>query len=144
MKSLFKIIFLLLVPSIALCETKQSDEVTALKCNFTEPFFNLASIVSINGVDQKQGMLLMNGPEVFDAFDTFIDKKRNAQGLEELTFKIQKTGEVILRAIKNNQGSDGMSDIVYPYDAIYTRDDFKFYGGCKLETLNPQDAIPMS
>jgi uncharacterized membrane protein len=123
-------------------------EITSLRCQFTEPFFEIAVALRSHDMDRVEDSLVLlpsndlNDFSLAKLFSVTIDKKINKQGEEVLTFFLKNSKDMILRATKNNQGSDGMSDITYTYDAVYTLDGFTSYGGCEIEKYNAVDLLP--
>lgn len=146
MKTLFALIFFILLPQVVLCEEAQAAELTVLRCHFTEPFFNTVYTTHRNGIEQKQGPLdiEMYFEEKLKTLGVTMSKETANGQLEKLTFTLLNSDKVILQIVKNNQGSDGMTDIIYPYEVIFTNDGFTFYGGCNVEVVNPNDSVPMS
>ncbi len=102
-----------------------------INCVFTEPF--VTSIYSMN-----RSTL------------TYLDSENKKKVLNNVSFQIKaagvfelvKDGKVLQILLLNNQGSDGMSDMVYPYDV----EDFsqeklpnKSRGGCSSNFQSSHD-----
>lgn len=93
-----------------------------IKCTFTEPF--VKSTYSMN-----QSTL------------TYLDSENKKKVLKNVSFQIKaagvfelvKDGKVLQTLLLNDQGSDGMSDMVYPYDVEDFSQEklpYKSRGGC--------------
>lgn len=98
----------------------------SIYCYFTEPFLK----AQYNSDTNK---ILLSSPE---------------HGSAELDAKIefQKQGVIRISAVGFNyyldvntlkEGSDGMSDIIYPFEGVVVSE--KLYGGCETDTLKGQD-----
>lgn len=147
MMKFLNILFLLVAtPKLSFSENLETPQITTLRCHFTEPFFDTVFITHKDGIEQKQGPLTIEVyiDQIFKSVGVIMDKEISKEGFEELTFTLLNSDNVRLRVRKNNLGSDGMSEIVYPYGAIYTDGVFVFYGGCNSEISNPLEYIPMS
>lgn len=113
----------LLISSLFLTATSQAD---IIRCNFTEPFVNStysmtqSTLSYVNADGKKQ--LLKN-----------VSFQIKSAGVFEL---VAKDGKVLQTLKLNNQGSDGMSDRLYPYEA---KDNSSIthqgYGGCESNYL---------
>jgi uncharacterized membrane protein len=113
----------LLISSLLFAAASQAD---IIKCNFTEPFVNSTysmtqstlSYVNADGKKQvvKNVSFQIKSPSLFEL--------------------VSKDGKVLQTLNLNNQGSDGMSDRLYPYDAkdnsLITH---QGYGGCESNYL---------
>ncbi len=122
-----------------------AGEVTSLRCHFTEPFVEVSVALRSHGEERSKSQILfipMVDVEYAKSIQVSIDKSTNAQGEDVLSFYQIDKQEIILRATKNNQGSDGMSDIIYTYDAVYSEKDFVLYGGCEIERYKATDLVP--
>lgn len=102
-----------------------------IKCGFTEPF--VTSTYSMN-----QSTL------------TYLDSENKKMVIKNVSFQIKaagvfelvKDGKVLQALLLNNQGSDGMSDMVYPYDVedfSQERLPYKSRGGCSSNFLKSKD-----
>ena len=96
-----------------------------LICQFTEPFYTLRY--------RFESQILTIESLSMDTYETQVkhlatERKINNKKSTEPKYIIREKGkkESLLLAHKNNKGSDGMSDEVYPYEAQYT----DLYGGC--------------
>lgn len=107
-----------------------------LICYFTEPFFNVVYDTDTKTLHIRQLVAGENQNQVL----TFknVELKRLPQ-LEPTPlqsyaqYELQAdTGETLLSLILNYRGSDGMSDFLYPYEAIHNR----YYGGCESKSLS--------
>lgn len=93
-----------------------SAQADIIKCSFTEPFINLE-------YSMTQSSLTVSGAD----FATYTVKNVSFQIFGPGSFELwnQNKNTVVTLQMDNN-GSDGMSDYVYPYTAIYNGQ----YGGC--------------
>ena len=93
-------------------------------CNFTEPFVTTVFDTKLSSLQYQD----FQGSSTYK--DIFV------RNVDSITFEILTSDMRLLqRVIHNNQGSDGMSDEVYPFEA----QDFSkimtsgtAYGGCRL------------
>lgn len=118
MKSVFAGTAILLLSSFAHAES--------IYCYFTEPFIT----AQYNSDTNK---IALSGPEI---------------GTIELDAKVefQKQGIIRISAVGHEyyldvntlkEGSDGMSDVVYPFEGVVASENL--YGGCETDTLKGQD-----
>ncbi len=117
------------------------EKTSTLECSFTEPFFTLDINLNErtihktepdwNGDPSKTITTLINEDVslVSDFSDPLLPK-----------YEITSTkGEAIMSLVLNMSGSDGMSDIIFPFDARYG----ELWGGCssdKIAPFNPYEA----
>lgn len=105
-----------------LCGMKASADV--IRCNFTEPFF----IATYNTTTRN---LMVRGPEI-----NVISRNLTFQIFGAGNFEVRTpSGTKRMKLLLNNQGSDGMSDAVYPYTGILYRQGQTFTGGCESNHL---------
>jgi hypothetical protein len=115
MKSKCLIIALSSIISFAL----QAESFT---CQFTEPFIN----TFYDTVSKEFTVVeIWGGRNELTKNVSIIQKN-------EIEFDlIDQTGNVLQNLILNYKGSDGMSDVIYPYEVKYQG----LTGGCETETL---------
>lgn len=107
-----------------LITTAQAD---IIKCNFTEPFVNF------------EYSMTQSAMHVNDAnYGKYTIKNVSFQIKDAGYFELfDKNNNVLVRLYLDNNGSDGMSDYVYPYTAEWDG----LYGGCtsnfKAKSLLP-------
>ncbi len=99
-----------------------------IKCSFTEPFINLEysmtqSSLKVSGADiatysVKNVSFQIFGPGSFELWD----RNKNALVTLQMDF----------------DGSDGMSDFMYPYSAIYNGQ----HGGCSSNFAKKSELLP--
>ena len=111
-----------------------------LTCNFTEPFITVQ-------YDANTKVVTKTGVENYDeATDDFIAVvlSENAEirlaapdqvGIYDLVDVA--TGTILLSMELNGNGTDGMSDQLYPFSAVYQN----IYGGCSTDTAPVVDTI---
>lgn len=96
-----------------------------IKCVFTEPFVSSTYSMSQSSL-------------------TYVDFEGKTEVIKSVSFQIReagvfelvKDGKVIQTLKLNNQGSDGMSDMIYPYDVKdNTATTGNGYGGCESNYL---------
>lgn len=108
-----------------------------LECHFTEPFFSLE-------FDLASGKVTRTEPNWEDDASTTVTKTvaENAKVESDLsdpflpkyTVKTQ-AGEVIAAIQLNMKGSDGMSNIIYPFDIQHA----EMWGGCESDLIKRYD-----
>lgn len=117
-----------------------AQQPAGLICQFSEPFYTMRyrferQILSIEALD-------------FETYQTQVTHLATERKIDKtipnqpkyLIYK-KATKEVLLTAIENNQGSDGMSDEVYVYQATYKGSS----GGCqKLEEVGTHEVFAMA
>lgn len=141
----------LLITLTATTTFAQEAEKDVLYCSFTEPFISIT-------YDAATGKITENGPEHWDEEKQefvpeviaengrFTVVKTDEYGYDK-SFKLyDDKGQVILEAALDFQGSDGMSDRVYPFSAIYHQGSFSgtLHGGCQTEAAPAWDPISLS
>lgn len=116
---------LILIPMLFSSVVTRAD---VIKCFFTEPFVN-------STYDMKKAKLLFKDSEG----RVTIYPKATFEIKGPATFEITSKDGVVLQSLKlDNQGSDGMSDFIYPYSV---KDDTGLtgspsgYGGCESNHL---------
>ncbi|MFN3453845.1 MAG: hypothetical protein ACK41T_02720 [Pseudobdellovibrio sp.] len=119
---------ILLTASIML--TVQLSQADIIKCSFTEPF--VSSTYSMT-----QSTL------------TYTDNEGTTQVIKNVSFQIKSAGHFelvnkqgkVLQILTIEEGSDGMSDIIFPYSAKDNNSiTHKGFGGCTsnyLKAVNP-------
>lgn len=114
---------LLLAAAIVAPITASAD---IIKCSFTEPFVNSTYSMS-------QSSLTYNDWENKTTVIKNVSFQIKSAGIFEL---VAKDGTVLQRLDLNNQGSNGMSDHVYPYDVQdNTSRTNNGRGGCESNSL---------
>ena len=115
-------IFLLILLSVSIV---QAD---IIKCVFTEPFFN----TTYNTDDATL---------TYDNYDgeIVVMSKVSFQIKSAAVFElVASDGKVLQTLLLNNAGSDGMSDIIYPFDVKSSSQrnlTYAVYGGCTSSNL---------
>lgn len=116
------------------------QDAEVLNCSFTEPFFNLS-------FNSETGVLTMMEAETSPAVQVVSRSAAMVVGprltpLEDDlsigdTFRIvdTETNEVYLKLTYSNDGSDGMSEMNYPFSAVYG----DFQGGCESTSAPASD-----
>jgi hypothetical protein len=100
-----------------------------LVCHFTEPFFSISydsgtgrvTMISADETDPDTGQPI---PKVL-AEGAKLRSARPEEGWQSLV--LEKGGETILELRLTGRGSDGMSDDIFPFEALYGGRD----GGCE-------------
>lgn len=114
---------------------KAAQQTTLIECRFTEPFiaykFDLQKrvITRISPLDTDP-----NNPSVFPEIivATAFTVEQVSQDPFIPSFAIRTPdGQVHTTLTLNGNGSDGMSDIIYPYDAHHNG----LWGGCESNVL---------
>jgi uncharacterized membrane protein len=117
-----KIAMLCLGLLISMAATAQAETFT---CRFTEPFFTL----TYSTETQELARLDVN--------EKVESVKSNVQfevvGSSKFVLKSQN-GKELARLVLNNNGSDGMSDRIYPLE-IKLMDESEIVGGCETSKL---------
>ena len=112
-----------------------------LTCQFTEPFFSLA-------FDSATGIVTMTSADDADPETGRIEPKVIAEGAKMRladgwvgyqALELMAGGEKILELKMSGQGSDGMSEMVFPLDGIYG----SLTGGCETTRAPAYDAYEM-
>lgn len=113
----------LIMTSLLLTSISQAD---IIRCNFTEPF-----VISVYSMTQST--LSYENSEGKKKTIRNVSFQIKSAGVFEL---VAKNGTVLQKLTLNHQGSDGMSDRLYPYDA---KDNSQIthqgYGGCSSNYL---------
>lgn len=104
-----------------------SAQADIIKCSFTEPFVNFE-------YSMTQSSMKISGAD----FATYTVKNISFQIKDAGRFELfDKNNNVVARLYLDNNGSDGMSDYVYPYTAEWDG----LIGGCtsnfKAKSLLP-------
>ena len=112
---------------VSLLFTGLVSQADIIKCHFTEPFISTQYSTTTNEL-------------VFDSADSdfglVTEKNVSFQIKGSALFElVSKDGKVLMKLTLNHKGSDGMSDVVYPYDAEYLRDGHSLFGGCSSNFL---------
>lgn len=110
-----------------------------LTCPFTEPFFTL----EIDMVKKEVRRISYDWDDV-DPKSDFITEviEKNISVASDLSDPflpkhqiLKATGTVFAEIKMDMQGSDGMSDITFPYSIVYD----EMHGGCDSNLINPVD-----
>jgi uncharacterized membrane protein len=108
----------LFTASLLLAAVSQAD---IIKCNFTEPFVNTT-------YSMTQSTLTYKNSEGKTRIEKNVSFQIKGPGVFEL---ISKNGLLLQKIELNHQGSDGMSDRLYPYAAKdNTKMTHQGHGGC--------------
>lgn len=94
---------------IALLVCSFASQAEVIDCGFTEPFVSF----SYN-----------TATETLVEHEAVMDKKRTMKNVSFQikyagTFLLKSKGKLVAELKLNNQGTDGMSDAIYPYQATY-------------------------
>ena len=122
MKNLFLAISTLIVFSA-------TAKAETFNCVFTEPFFSFTystskETLSLNVMDEKKSVI----------------KKVSFQIDDKGSYLLKSaTGKLLATLILDNNGSDGMSDYVFPFTALYVEGDQPLYGGCDSTLLKRKE-----
>jgi hypothetical protein len=95
-----------LVLAFCLTLTSMAAHADVIKCSFTEPF--LDSIYSMT-----QSTLTYKGVDLPTKVYKHVSFQIKSAGVFQL---VAKSGKVLQTLTLNNKGSDGMSDIQFPYE----------------------------
>jgi hypothetical protein len=106
-----------------------------IKCHFTEPFIDLE-------YSMTQSKLTRVNHGTTPA-KTTVKKSVSFQIMPAWFELWDKHGNVLAAITLSNAGSDGMSDIVYPYEIEYTDPTFGvIWGGCTSNFLHSHASAP--
>lgn len=112
-----------------------SSYAEVINCTFTEPFISFSYNTATETLVEKEAVM----------DQTKVLKKVSFQIKYAGTFLLKdKAGKLLAELKLNNQGSDGMSDAVYPYDAKYMSTmgtSHPLFGGC-TSSLKPMVREP--
>ena len=147
---LFFFIFMTAFTFSALAESPipQKD---LLMCSFTEPFFNIT-------YDANRGTVTYVGVDSYDKNTGTFASETLAQNAKIVGSDLDNSvmgskfqllddkGQVILHLVLNFQGSNGMSDEIYPFDAWYmgSKLHYPLQGGCESTSapaVNPLEIL---
>lgn len=96
------------------------------KCVFTEPFLSVLvqenRMVISSLADESQA------EKVFEGTSMVLDLEQSKENFVALVK--DSTGNTLLKLIEDGQGSDGMSDEIYPISGVLTALGMTLYGGC--------------
>lgn len=120
----YAIITLSLLAGLASHANDPKSKIETFKCNFTEPFIS----VSYSSKTKTMTVHHIDNPEATIVNDLKV--KRSHAGLKEKLDIVDDTGVTYLSMTKE-QGSDGMSDIIFPYSGEFSG----IIGGCESNTL---------
>ncbi len=144
MKSTFMLLTFTLLSTTAFSQTKD-----ILFCTFTEPFIDISfeaetgliTYVSVDSYDEvnktftpkelaKNGKLIpVTGPD---------ESAADFYPVEGSQFELKDDNDdLILSLTLDFQGSDGMSDTIYPFTAKY----LSIYGGCETQKYPAVDTL---
>lgn len=108
-----------------------------IKCSFTEPFITTTYSMTQSTLTVKDDA----GEKETVVKDVSFQIK--SAGVFEL---VSKDGKVLQKLILNNNGSDGMSENIYPYevqDYLWTGDSKQaLFGGCSSNALKVKIVDP--
>jgi hypothetical protein len=118
------------VAATGLCLLAGGAQAGVLHCSFTEPFFNIT-------YDSATGKVILVSADVFDEngkpIPEVIAEKAKLEysdpAGDRTKLALKNGNETILRLELTGQGSDGMSDNMFPFQAWYGQRD----GGCDTE-----------
>lgn len=110
-----------------------SAKADVINCSFTEPFIRTQYSMSQNSLTTK-----FDGDDAVSVIKG-VSFQIKGPGLFEL---MDSNKKVLMELILDNKGSDGMSDIIYPYTVKYfsAGGDAILWGGCEsnfLKRKNP-------
>lgn len=114
--------FLLCYATSAYCEV--------IRCTFTEPFlstrYNTSTLTfEVRNEDDKVTSSVNN---------VSFEKRAGAR------FVLLAPDKSTIQSLNlNQQGSDGMSDKIYPYEVTWTWHGSELVGGCSSDTLSPRE-----
>jgi hypothetical protein len=131
-----------LLVAIAVAALPGTGRAGTLVCQFTEPFFSISydsetgrvTMISADETDPGTGQPL---PRII-AEGAKLRNVKPDEGWRDLV--LEKAGETILELKLTGQGSDGMSETVFPFEANYGSHD----GGCdtgKYPAFDPYDLL---
>lgn len=106
-----------------------SAQAAIISCNFTEPFFSLKYDTTTYELVRTEN----------DGNGEVVTETKSAALLFKSSTKFELISEdkkVLLKLNLNFNGSDGMSDIIYPYEAeLLMEDGSSLWGGCESNYL---------
>lgn len=114
----------------ALLATSATAQADIINCSFTEPFFSLQYSTNTSELARSE-------------YDYDTDKMVTTK-TKNVSFQIKGPGKfellaanktVLMKLDLNNNGSDGMSDRTYPYDAELLTEGNSMWGGCESNFL---------
>lgn len=118
-----------LIPFAAVLTLSHVASAESIYCTFTEPFISVSYNSDTNKVKVStpdQGSVELTGKVTFDKGGLI---HITSEGLNhKLTVNTTK------------EGSDGMSDFVYPFEGVINTD--QIYGGCETDTLKKTEPTP--
>lgn len=130
---------MILAATILMSSLANAQATKVLECGFTEPFFTLNINLETREIqridpDWNNG----GGGTVTTTIATNINLKPDFSDPLLPQYKvIGQDGALIANITMDMQGSDGMSDITFPFTIIFDG----MYGGCssdKIKELNPK------
>jgi uncharacterized membrane protein len=117
--------------TLALATFSLAAKAETVNCVFTEPFFSVQ-------VNEAAGTVLVNTPEGDYTYPLLEITRINGDTRVIYGNDIEENSVLVFR--KDWQGTDGMSDFVYPYSAEFWEGDSQIhYGGCSTETEKPRE-----
>jgi hypothetical protein len=119
---------------------------SVLNCSFTEPFFSI-------GFDPKTGTVTRTSPDDADVDTGEIKAKVIAEGAKLTRDDVWQdhptatlraaTGEILM-VVRFKEGSDGMSDFVFPLEGQWGEaSNGNNVGGCETEKVQAYDAYEL-
>lgn len=119
-----------ILTTVLLSLTALSAKADIIKCHFTEPFITTTYSMT------QSTLTITNDPEGEETTMKNVSFQIKSAGIFEL---VSSDGKVLQELIINNEGSDGMSDAIYPYDVKdYTwggQHNSPLRGGCSSNFL---------
>lgn len=122
----------IIATTLLLASISQAD---IIKCSFTEPFINTT-------YSTGQSTLTYDGADMKTVVVKNVSLQIKSAGVFEL---VSKDGKVLQILTLNNQGSNGMSDTIYPFEVkdnspIMTANGG--FGGCVSNHLKSKEGNP--
>lgn len=118
------------------CTLSSISQADVIKCTFTEPFFDTTYNTSESTLTYKLAY------ESEESIIQNVSFQIKSAGVFEL---VDPSGKVLQTLTLNYQGSNGMSDTIYPYEVLDSSQIAMAnlgYGGCTSDHLQSQEPQP--
>ncbi len=121
---------------LALALFSVTAQAEPLTCTFTEPFIGIV-------VDQEAKTVVVTNEQEGESITHPILETHVGKEETRVIFGAGEEENSVLVYREDGQGSDGMSDLVYPYSAqTWTGEDGIFHGGCYTASKPPVGEQP--
>lgn len=136
MKHIITALMIALIPGLASADAPKAPT-KKIYCGFTEPFFSLEADLEKRTLTLTEPDWDNGGGEIITKIvATGISLKPDfSDPLYPRYVVLNSNGAVLLKLTLNMRGSDGMSNVIFPFEAEYG----EHWGGCETEHIKSFD-----